>query len=194
MTGSRCSGCARAIRGKRRVSCSTCDKKFHIKCWKSMSNCKYATIEKTTRWSCNTCAENNLSTREPERDAITIPNASELNELYIDNNDTEIDEDTEFYPLSNVQDMYFESSDVDTISTEISNTKAKFFMTMCVNVWSLNQDHFTKLDALISSLPIKPKVLGINETWLNSNDDGPHNNLGGYSFISNCRKVMKGGG
>ena len=159
-----------------------------------MSNCKYATIETTTRWSCNTRAENNLSTRESERDAINIPNASELNELYIDNNDAEIDEDTEFYPLSNVQDMYFESSDVDTISTEISNTKAKFFMTMCVNVWSLNQDHFTKLDALISSLPIKPKVLGINETWLNSNDDGPHNNLGSYSFISNCRKVMKGGG
>ena len=49
-----------------------------------MSNCKYATIETTTGWSCNTCTENNPYIHNPEQDVINIQNARELNELYAD--------------------------------------------------------------------------------------------------------------
>ncbi len=68
-------------------------------------------------------------------------------------------------------------------------------MTLCLNIRSLNKhENFVRLDALVQSLPIKPNVIGINETWLKSNDDGPHNNLSEYTFISNCRKSSNGGG
>ena len=65
-----------------------------------MSNCKYATIETTTGWSCNTCTENNPNIHNPEQDAINIPNARELNELYAAINVAESDGDMKFYPLA----------------------------------------------------------------------------------------------
>ena len=57
-----------------------------------------------------------------------------------------------------------------------------------------NSKNFAKLQAFIDSLCFKPSVIAINETFLRDNEPGPHCNLKGYVFISNCRKNHKGGG
>ena len=43
-------------------------------------------------------------------------------------------------------------------------------------------------------MPIKPTVIAINETFLKSNEWGPHCNLEGYKFESNCRNKYSCGG
>ena len=69
------------------------------------------------------------------------------------------------------------------------------FSSLGINMRSLaNTKNFAKLQFFINSLCFKPTAIAINETYLRNNDVGPHDNLKGYRFISNCRKTHKGGG
>ena len=172
-----------------------------MKCWKNSTNEPFATDRTTARWCCASCNVNsgtepiiNETVRQETQNILT---AQALNDLYVDNVISPENDDPDYSPCSNIQDRYFDSEDIKTVAGELVNEHSKYLMTMCVNVWSLNMEHFTALDALIHSLPIKPKVIAINETWLTSDDDGPHNNLPGYTFKSNCRKKftrIAGGG
>ena len=66
---------------------------------------------------------------------------------------------------------------------------------MSINVRSIvDIDHFTKLEALIDSLPIKPMVIGLTETWVTDSSKGSFLNLPGYHFIQNHRHQFGGGG
>ena len=66
---------------------------------------------------------------------------------------------------------------------------------MCINIRSLvNSTNFAKLEAFICNLSSKPDIIYITETWAQSYVSGAYNNLDGYNFVSNCRKLSKGGG
>ena len=61
-----------------------------------------------------------------------------------------------------------------------------------MNIRSIaNALNFNKLDALIASLQCKPDVISVCEKPLHS---GPYCNLDGYNFVSNCHKILRGGG
>ena len=190
----RCAVCSRAIRNKRRVSCTICEGvSYHIKCWKNKFNFAIAKDSIISNWRCNNCS----TSTEPSGSNVTtdnIINAQALNELYTE----EIlrSEDTEEYCIPNdVRDRYFETSDLTFTADRLKSDNSKFFMTMSINIRSLNKyDNFCKIDALVHSMAIKPHVIGITETWLTTNEHGPHNNLSGYSFISNARTKSRGGG
>ena len=65
------------------------------------------------------------------------------------------------------------------------------FSSIGINIRSLsNTKNFAKLQAFIDSLCFSPSVIAINETYLRDNEPGPHCNLSGYMFISNCRKIF----
>ena len=53
---------------------------------------------------------------------------------------------------------------------------------------------FNKLEALIASLQCKPDVISVCETWIKPLQSGPYCNFNGCNFVSNCRKISKGGG
>ena len=70
------------------------------------------------------------------------------------------------------------------------------FPILSINVRSIvNREHFTKFEALLDSLPIKPLVIGLTETWVTDSTQGPFLNLPGYHpFIQNHRHRFGGGG
>ena len=53
---------------------------------------------------------------------------------------------------------------------------------------------FNKLQSLLAKKKLKPHIISINETWLNSNQKSEFNNLSNYVFISNNRVHSRGGG
>ena len=46
----------------------------------------------------------------------------------------------------------------------------------------------------MQSLQCKPDVISVHETWIKPLHSGPYSNLDGYNFVSNCRKISRGGG
>ena len=44
------------------------------------------------------------------------------------------------------------------------------------------------------NLNSKPDIIAVTETWIHNNFPGPYCNLNDYVFISNSRKIAKGGG
>ena len=69
------------------------------------------------------------------------------------------------------------------------------FLDMSVNMGSLvNTVNFSKLEALIFSLPRKPQIIDITETWATLFNSGSYNNLDNYILLQNSRQNSKGGG
>ena len=58
----------------------------------------------------------------------------------------------------------------------------------------VNTGNFTKLEALIFSLPRKPHIIVITETWVTPLNSGPYNNLDNFILVQNPRQNLKGGG
>ena len=69
------------------------------------------------------------------------------------------------------------------------------FLIICVNIRSLsNPLNFNKLESFVYNLNPKPDIIAVTETWIQNNSPGPYRNLETYTFISNIRKITKGGG
>ena len=106
------------------------------------------------------------------------------------------DDSCDFVPCSvnyhKASRISFDDSDV--FNDHISKN-GDYFSSLGINIRSLsNTKNFAQLEVLLDSLCFKPTVIAINETYLRDNDPGPHCNLPGYDFVSNCRKIRKGGG
>ena len=145
---------------------------LHIKCWKNVTNQSIASERTTASWRCSSC-DPIYDNSEPI-DSEILFTAQALNEMYTEDMLTPLEEESDFEPFYNVRDNYYDHTDLNN----------KNWISMCVNIRSLNNyNNFYKLDALVRSLPIKPHVIGINETWLSCNETGPHNNLNGYTFF-----------
>ena len=54
--------------------------------------------------------------------------------------------------------------------------------------------NFSKLEAFVHNLNPKPDIIAVTETWIHNNLPGPYCNLSDYVFISNSKKIAKGGG
>ena len=113
---------------------------------------------------------------------------SVINNVCVDAND----EDVENLHFSNIDEQYV---DVSSIKSLAFNNTSTSISVMCVNMRSLaNLQNFSKLEALICSIELKPDIIPITETWTRPYISGPYNSLCGYNFASNCRKLSMGGG
>ena len=75
--------------------------------------------------------------------------------------------------------QYINTSNIHDIA--INHNFTNQFLGMSVNMRSLvNTANFTKLEALIFSLPRKPDIIAITETWITPLNSGPYNNLDNY--------------
>ena len=59
---------------------------------------------------------------------------------------------------------------------------------MCNMRSIVNLLNFSKLEAFIHNLELKPDIIAVTETWIQSNAPSPYYNLSGYVFVSNRRK------
>ena len=137
------------------------------------------------KFDCDVCLDpeylNNLFT----------PSSSEDNE-----SETFHETDCGFKPIPA---KYFSPKDIDSefpLNSRESNTNdilSNKFSSIGINIRSLtNTKNFAKLEIFMKSLCFKPSAIALNETYLRDNEPGPHSNLDGYHFISNCRNTHKG--
>ena len=112
--------------------------------------------------------------------------------------DSPLDTNQAFSP---VPDKYFNANHIEledyniSLHEEKQFGKSNTFSSVGINMRSLaNTKNFAKLQIFVDSLCFEPKIIAINETYLRSDEDGPHCNLENYTFKSNCRKNYKGGG
>ena len=57
----------------------------------------------------------------------------------------------------------------------------------------VNLLNFRKLEAFIHNLELKPDIIAVMETWIQSNAPGSYYNLNCYMFVSNGRMSHRGG-
>ena len=101
------------------------------------------------------------------------------------------DEDVENLHFSNIDEQYVDAFSLKSLA--FNNTSTSISL-MSVNMRSLvNLQNFSKLEALICSIELKPDIISITETWAKPHTSGPYYSLCGYNFISNCRKLSVGG-
>ena len=183
----RCDECRRAIRGRRIVTCSCCLKKFHKKCFtRDTTNHDNNFYQRYRLRICLNCSSSINIQHTP---------ASTLNEKFNlpTSEPTDDDDPGDIYFHENSNDRYYDVEDVETLTSQ-PNQNDNFF-TICINIRGLNViKNFIGLVALIESLPKKPHLIAVNETWTKEEEAGPFNNIDGYKFIANCRKDHECGG
>ena len=57
-----------------------------------------------------------------------------------------------------------------------------------------NPLNFSKLESFVYNLNPKPDIIAVTKTWVQNNSPGPYCYFENYNFISNSRKITKGGG
>ena len=191
--------CNEAI--SKNIRCKICDDVYHKACVKKyayntklseMRNfiCEKCTIDQLPFWILESEDIHNLYFR-PKNNTFSDLSPIFLNNIF-ENNETTQDETDDENLIFCGNDQYFVSNELDQI--EIGKND-HCFKSICLNIRSLkNSGHFSQLQLLLQHMPVKPTVIAINETYLKSNHGGPHCNLKGYEFISNCRNKAKGGG
>ena len=189
------------------LQCKDCKKLFHPRCVRKLppaclkknGNYRYKII-RNKNWKCNICTSEELpfsnvsATRVREMHAIqrrVFPTAEELNDLFVEET-KENDNDFEFTYFSN-KTRYVNSHEIGSFKDESSIYDD--FPIISINVRSIvNKDHWTAFEAFIDSMPIKPLIIGLTETWVTDSSQGPYLNLPGYNFAQNHRHVFGGGG
>ena len=124
-----------------------------------------------------------------------IPSATELNTLFVNENVENDDENFEFTYHSN-QSKYNYTQNIKELNFSCENQSIEDFPIISVNIRSIvNSKNFTKFESLLESLPIKPMVIAINESWATKSSQGAFTKLPGYhEFVQNYRSDTVGGG
>ena len=175
----RCGGCSRAIRGRRKDTCKSCNKFFHKKC--SGRDAGNLCINYQQNWVCSDCVSNTTSTSEEVNSIMAGITASAMNERFSVIDSEENDDEFDLL-IENSFNKYYEPEDLNVL---LNTSKNSDLFTMCINIRGLNiQKNFAKLEALVQSLPKKPHVIAINETFVKEGEEGFFENLRGYKFFS----------
>ena len=189
------------------LQCKDCKKLFHPKCVRKLppicleksGKFRYK-IVRNKNWKCDFCTSNELPFSNVSTSTIKemrpiqkrrFPTADELNEMFVEDS-RESDDKFEFTYFSS-KTQYMETRNIDSFKDESATYDD--FPIISINVRSIvNRDHFTALQALLSDMPIRPAIIGLTETWVTDNTQGPYSNLKGYKFVQNHRHQYSGGG
>ena len=118
----------------------------------------------------------------------SLPHPKHLNTIFQDTINTDDNNSLNYPNFYNFQKKY-----IDIISVESLIFNGNEFLIVCVNMRSIvNLLNFSKLEAFIHNLEVKPDIIAVTETWIQSNAPGPYYNLSGYVFVSNSRKSHRG--
>ena len=198
-----------SILNLKNLQCSECKKLCHPKCTRNIppicikkdGNFRYKII-RNKNWKCDRCNLRQLPFSNLSRTQVRLmregrnwllSSVDDLNDLFVNEN-PENDDEFEFTYFSK-KTQYKNSQNVDSFKEE--SDMYDDFPILSINVRSIvNRDHFTKFEALLDSLPNKPMVIGLTETWVTDDSTtGPFLNLPGYHpFIQNHRHRFGGGG
>ena len=155
----------------------------------NISNFHFRDIASSSKSNVNDL--NSIAKPVQSSNKLKLAKPEELNKLFMQEYDESEFELTNF---SN-KTKYTYSHDISEMIVSDGLNSYKDFPIISLNIRSIvNYEHFMKFEALLASLPIKPKVIGLTETWIKDSSQGPHDKIRGYTFIKNNRKNSPGGG
>ena len=212
MNTSCCKVCNRRISSlnTRNLKCQDCSHYFHPNCSRFLPpicvrrNGKYRyKVVRNQTWVCDYCTLSrlpfydltDLQLREicvnqtNDRKRVSLPSANQMNSMFV-NTVSEKDNEFDSSYFSN-KAKYLETSDIEVLSFSGDSD----FPIISLNIRSIvNSNNFAKFEAFLDSLPVKPLVIGLNETWITDLSQGPYSCVPGYNFIHNNRSKHPGGG
>ena len=213
-TGDKCLHCKRkvSISNLKNLQCKKCCKFCHPKCAKSLpqirlKKCKQNSykIIRSQNWECEACilaelpffdiSNSQIIKLKSSNDVPKIPSAVELNNLFVNQTDEEENENLEFsYHLNKTR--YMLTHEIENLNFENESQTYESFPIISVNIRSIvNSKNFRKFESLLESLPIKPMVIAINESWATKSSQGAFKKIPGYhEFVQNSRSNTVGGG
>ena len=112
-----------------------------------------------------------------------MPSCKVLNENFVLEKDDEIENDEFSYTFNKA--VYTYSKDIEKLNFDEERESFSSFSIISVNIRSIvNRDNFTKFQALLQTLSIKPIIIALNETWITDLSKGPYSKLKGFKFCT----------
>ena len=189
------------------IKCVNCNCLYHRRCASNLNR------HNKHSWKCISCINEHDSVPPPHIDNNELQNEminnpisrgiqnpssldpNALNELFDSHSDTAAQHNDDDVYIDLHDEIYAVSDDIESYCEQYYLIPNNHFNLLSLNARSLqNTKNYSKLEALLLSLSIKPSIIGVSETWVTPNSSGPYNNLDSYEFISNHRLVRAGGG
>ena len=94
---------------------------------------------------------------------------------------------------NHLDSIYISTNEANKLKSDNCNDFK--FSTICINARSIvNPNNFSKVEAFVSALNHTSHIIAINETSEGPGKSGQYQHLKNYNFVSNPRKISKGGG
>ena len=210
----KCLICNKACRKNQKyLQCDVCKNLVHRKCSNLSVTDIYKHDDCNIPFYCQKCNDFNypLSNENDIDSVLNISNSGvqfncgvsldpdHLNNVFSTLVDDELNDNirNRLVGLQPIPDKYYNAENIpfNEFESTTDNQISDKFSSIGINIRSLaNTKNFSKFQAFIETLCFSPSVIAINETYLRDNNPGPHCDINGYTFISNCRKSHKGGG
>ena len=191
-----CEICKKALKNKKAIQCTVCDKFSHFKC--NFLNFVESQIIKNTNqdWQCISCSKNlfpftnlndysfdntagNNTNYAVNDDKLVLKAPSNLSSLYNDLNNFAHNMNEDPDNTSNCK--YYDTHDLQNLNIETNRKKSSLSL-FHLNISSLPK-HIDDLENLLASCKIDFDVIAISESRLNKDNISTHNlNLQNYSF------------
>ena len=191
------------------LQCKICEGLCHPKCarelppirLKKSGRFRYKVV-RNPNWQCECCRLKELPFYDVSNSQIKemvvrqdriLPSCEDLNSLFsIERYDRENSKDQMNF-LN--ESKYVCSSNIETVNFSDMGESIESFPIVSLNIRSIvNRTNFSKFEAFLASLSIKPMIIAVNETWIKTKSKGPYSKIEGYNFVQNCRKKKTGGG
>ena len=183
-----------------------CVKTLPPLCLKKIGNYRFKIVQ-NQNWTCEACILKELPFYQISTAQITsmvpkfvLPHIDKLNDLFVndqrDNEHDDVGDDGEFQLTHfSHNTKYKYSNDVVNLNFDDEPEVFESFPIISLNIRSIvNRNNFSRFQAFLQSLSVKPMIIALNETWINDLSQGPYSKLKGYKFIQNNRHINAGGG
>ena len=145
------------------INCIKHHKSFHKKCAKSINN-------KENHLTYITCQNlNSGNIKRMYHSPHSLPHAEHLKTIFQDTINIDDNNSLNYPSFYNFQEKYIDISSVESLTFNGNE-----FLIVCANMRSIvNLLNFSKLEAFIHNLELKPDIIAVTETWIQSNAPGP---------------------
>jgi hypothetical protein len=210
--GDKCLHCKRkvSISNLKNLQCKKCRKFCHPKCAKSwplirLKKCKQNRykVVRSQNWQCEACILGELPFFDISNSQVRalipkfiLPSRDVLNDKFVNiENDNDICEENLDFTYLSCQTKYLYSKDLRSLDFSEEAEPFDSFPIISMNVRSIvNKENFTKFQAFLQNLSVRPMIIALTETWINDSSTGPFSKIRGYKFFHNNRHDHVGGG
>ena len=208
----KCLNCKKkaSITNIKNLQCKNCNQFYHLKCVRTLppiclqkcGSFRYK-VARNPNWVCEACVLNELPFYNISNSQVKslipkfiLPSCDVLNSQFLTENQDECENKADFqFAYTTNETKYSYSTDLKNLKFADECEPYGNFPIVSLNVRSIvNRENFSKFQAFLQNLPVKPMIIALNETWITDSSKGPYSKINGYKFIQNHREKHAGGG